>query len=306
MLPPEFAQEAAAPLVPQTSSDMPELPTVPTAPQLSAIPIAPELPATAHELPTTAPELPGPAAPELPLISPVPPLPTQEPPGSPFNLPGLEQAFPMKPTGLGGVSVLSVPAAAEAARRLGLKTDFSAPAASRLADGSVVLSAPTTAVSLAHVSAGCVDVLSSAETQQLVKQTLDLIAAFRRAPLDDAVATRLADALQALKRAQLQACDAALGAAVQDARATFGKLRAAVNQKTAAELTHLRHADDFRALKRDLRALGDVVQADARSATSAREKLEAFKRQALPQTATTLAFIVTRLRQMQDLAQRTR
>jgi hypothetical protein len=201
---------------------------------------------------------------------------------------------------------MSLPEAAEAARRLGLRTDFSAPSASRLADGSLVLSAPTAAVSLAHVTAGCAEALGSAATQQLVKRTLDLIAAFRRSPYDDAVATRLADALQALKRAELQACDTALGAAVQDARTTFGKLRVAVNQKTSSELTHLRHADDFRAMKRDLRALGDVVQADARSSAAAREKLEAFKRQALPQVATTLAFIAARLGQMQDLARSAR
>jgi hypothetical protein len=161
-------------------------------------------------------------------------------------------------------------------------------------------------VSLAHVSASCAEALGSAATQQLVRQTLGLIAAFRRTPEDEGTAMRLAEALQALKRAQLQTCDAALGAAVEDARTTFGKLRLAAKQRTAAEMTHLRHAEEFRALKRDLRALGEVAQADARNAAGAREKLEAFKRQALPQAATTLAFIAARLGQVQDLAQRVR
>lgn len=273
-------------------------------------PLQPPLAASGLLAPSAEP--PSPSAPVLappvPFVPSVPPLPPPAAPGSPFNLPGLERAFPVQPTGFAGLSVLSVPEAEEAARRLGLRAprDFSVPSASRLPDGSVVLAAPTAAVSLAHVSAGCTEALGSATTQLLVKQTLELVAAFRRAPQDDAVAAKLADALQSLKRAQLHACDAALASAVQDARATFGKLRHAVGQTTAAELTHLRHAEDFRAMKRDLRALGEVVEADARKAASAREKLEAFKRQALPQAATTLAFLAARLKQMQDLAQRVR
>ena len=292
----------ASAAVPETASSSQEPPAPSIAPQAPLGP--PE--ALVPPRPSSALGSPPIEVAQAPAIQTVPPLPTGEPPGSPFNLPGLEAAFPVKPTGLGGVSILSATEAAETTRRLGLRTDLSVPRASRLADGSLLLSAPTTAVSLAHISASCAEALGSAATQQLVRQTLGLIAAFRHAPQDEGTAMRLAEALQALKRAQLQTCDAALGAAIEDARNTFGKLRLAAKQRTAAEMTHLRHAEEFRALKRDLRALGDVVRADAHNAAGAREKLVAFKRQALPKAATTLAFIAARLGQVQDLAQRVR
>jgi len=241
--------------------------------------------------------------------TPIPPLPPAEgSPGSIFNLPGLQKAFPMRPTALPGFSLVSASEAEEAARRLGLQTpkNFSVPSATRLPDGSVVLAAPATAVSMARVSASCSAALSDPAARPLADEVLRLIDAFRRNPGDDTATAKLTEALRRVDKSQMLSCDPALAGAVGEARTFFGKLQAAVGHKTSAELTYMKHAEEFRAMKKDLKALSDVVHADGLAVTGARDKVEAFKKKRLPQAAASLYVITSRLRQLRDLSERLR
>ena len=250
---------------------------------------------------SSAPSLPESGAP-----SPVPPLPEASKPGSIFNMAGLQQAFPMPPTSLPGFSIVSAAEAEETVRRLGLKTpqNFSVPSATRLPDGSVILAAPTTAVSMARINASCSAALSSPSTRPLVDGTLTLIDKFRGNPNDDASASKLAEALRALQKTELLSCDPALAGAVSDARNFFGKLHSAVSRQTSTELTYLKHVEEFRSMKRDLRALSDVVQADGQAVASARDKVNALRKKSLSAAATSLFAIKSKLRQLRDMSQR--
>jgi hypothetical protein len=240
--------------------------------------------------------------------APVPPMPASSVPGSVFNIPGLQTAFPMRPTALAGVSLVTASEAEETARRLGLKTpnNFSVPSATRLPDGSVILAAPTAAVSMARVSASCSEALGSPTTRPLTEEVLGLIDKFRRAPEDDSIGSKLAEALRALHKSPMLSCDPSLESAVAEARSFFGKLHAAVGRKTSAELMYMKHAEEFRAMKRDLKALSDVVQADGQAVAVARDKMEALRKKHLPQAATSLFAVTSKLRQLRDLSDRLR
>jgi hypothetical protein len=137
-------------------------------------------------------------------------------------------------------------------------------------------------------------------------EVLRLIDSFRRNPADEAATGKLAQALRALEKSLMLACDPALAGAIGDARTYFGKLQAAVARKTSAELTYMKHAEEFRAMKKDLKALSDVVQADAQAVAAARDKSESFKKKHLPQAATSLYVVMNRLRQLRDLSERLR
>lgn len=240
--------------------------------------------------------------------TPVPPMPPMGSPGSVFNFPGLQTTFPMQATALPGFSLVPASEAEEAARRLGLSVpkNFSVPSATRLPDGSVVLAAPTTAVSMARVSASCSQALSDPAARPMTDEVLRLIDAFRRNPTDDAATAKLAQALRAVEKSQMLACDPALAGALGEARTYFGKLQAVVGRKTSAELTYMKHAEEFRAMKKDLKALSDVVQADGQAVAAAREKTETYKKKHLPQAATSLYIVMSRLRQLRDLSERLR
>jgi len=213
----------------------------------------------------------------------------------------------MQPTVVPGFSLVTTTEAKEEARRLGIKTqNFSIPSATRLPDGSVVLATPATAVSMAHISAGCSAALSKPGARPLTDEVLRRINQFRKSPNDDTIASKLAEALRVLQKSQMLSCEPGLEGPVTDARNFFGKLHAAVGRKSSAELTYLKHAEEFRAMKKDLRALSDVVQADGRAVAAARDKVDALRKKTLSQAATSLHSITERLLQMRDISERLR
>ena len=301
-LPVSSPSGATGPSPPEATPDAvaPEGAQAVASPQVSSSP-----PPETASPPEVSPPLPS-AQPLEP--TPVPPMPPTGSPGSVFNLPGLQTTFPMRATALPGFSLVPASEAEEAARRLGLAVpkNFSVPSATRLPDGSVVLAAPTTAVSMARVSASCSQALSDPAARPMTDEVLRLIDAFRRNPTDDASTAKLAQALRAVEKSQMLACDPALAGALGEARTYFGKLQAAVGRKTSAELTYMKHAEEFRAMKKDLKALSDVVQADGQAVAAAREKTESYKKKHLPQAATSLHVVMSRLRQLRDLSERLR
>lgn len=263
--------------------------------------------------PSTTEASPGvPTQPSLPSMSQdavpsAPPLPEASAPGSVFNLPGLQTAFPMQPTSLQGFSVVALSEAEATARLLGLKTpkNFSVPSVSRLPDGSVILASPTTAVSMARISPSCSAALGgNAGTRPLTEETMGLVEKFRRAPNDDAVTSKLAEALRKLQKSDLPSCDPAFAAALSEARAFFGKLNEATSRKTAAELTYLKHVEEFRSMKKDLRALSDVVQADGKAVVAARDKVVAMRKKNLQEAGARLFTVSSKLQQLRDIASR--
>ena len=296
--PPEGAVE-------QSPVPSPSGATGPSAPEAAPPQVSSSLSPETASPPDVSPPPPS-AQPAEP--TPVPPLPPMGSPGSVFNFPGLQTTFPMQATALPGFSLVPASEAEEAARRLGLAVpkNFSVPSATRLPDGSVVLAAPTTAVSMARVSASCSQALSDPAARPMTDEVLRLIDAFRRNPTDDAATAKLAQALRAVEKSQMLACDPALAGALGEARTYFGKLQAAVGRKTSSELTYMKHAEEFRAMKKDLKALSDVVQADGQAVAAAREKTESYKKKHLPQAARSLYVVMSRLRQLRDLSERLR
>lgn len=257
----------------------------------------------ASPLAPTQPSLPSTSQAAVPSA---PPLPEASAPGSIFNLPGLQTAFPMQPTSLQGFSVVALSEAEATARLLGLKTpkNFSVPSVSRLPDGSVILASPTTAVSMARIGPACSAALGNAGTRPLTEEIMGLVEKFRRAPNDDAVTSKLADALRKLQKSDLPSCDPAFAAALSEARGFFGKLNEATSRKTAAELTYLKHVEEFRSMKKDLRALSDVVQADGKAVVAARDKVVAMRKKNLPEAGARLFTVSSKLQQLRDIASR--
>jgi hypothetical protein len=209
-------------------------------------------------------------------IPPVPEIRT----GSVFNLSGLYEAFPMKASGQEPYAVMSSAQALEAASQLGAKLkpqNLRAPQTTRLPDGSVLLTAPTQAVTVAHVSAPCAKALSGIEKSP--ERLLDLLKRLRKFDLNqrsqeslDALAT----GLKALQESDAFECDPRLRQAVDDSLSMIRKTSQALGQQTAVELTYVKHLNEFRAAKSDLKALSDVLKTDAARVAKGRAKTDAY------------------------------
>lgn len=214
------------------------------------------------------------------------PGPTEVPPvpeartGSIFNLQGLDQVFPLKASGQEAYAVMSSARALEAAAELGAKLkpqSLSEPKTTRLPDGSMLLTAPTQAVTVAHVSAPCAKALTAVEKDPgallgLLKRLRSVDLSQRSQPSLDA----LAAGLKALQASGTLECDPTLRQAADQALAMLAKASQALGQQTAVELTYLKHVNEFRAMKSDLKALSDVLKADAARVAKGRAKTDAY------------------------------
>ena len=193
------------------------------------------------------------------------------------------------------------------ARALGLSgdVDFRAPSSSRLPDGSTLVAAPTTAVALAHVSEPCSTALRDPSARGAVAEVLGLLDRVRSAPVpDNALLGQLTPRLARLRESGVLSCDPALEGAVTELGRLFGKLQVVRSRQTSSELTYAKHAEAFRAMKRDLRALSEVLQADAKSVAAARAKTAAVAQRSLPGAAKALSEASRRLRRLGELAGR--
>ena len=231
----------------------------------------------------------------------VPPLPETRT-GSVFNLSGLDQAFPMKASGQEPYAVMSSAQALDAASQLGatLKPQsLRAPQTTRLPDGSVLLTAPTQAVTVAHVSAPCAQALSGIE--KAPERLLELLKRLRKFDLSQrsqGSLDALAAGLRALKDSNVSECDPRLRQAVDDSLSMLGKTSQALGQQTAVELTYVKHLNEFRAAKSDLKALSDVLKTDAARVAKGRAKTDAYLQRRGVALGGALAGVEQRLRNL--------
>jgi hypothetical protein len=86
----------------------------------------------------------------------------------------------------------------------------------------------------------------------------------------------LAAGLKALQAGGALECAPTLRQAADQALSMLAKASQALGQQTAVELTYLKHLSEFRAMKSDLKALSDVLKADAARVAKGRAKTDAY------------------------------
>jgi hypothetical protein len=238
----------------------------------------------------------------------VPPLQLDQGPGSIFNMQGLQKAFPMGTSSIPGFAVVSAFDADATVKSLGLQTppNFKVPSVTRLQDGSTIVASPTAAVSLAKISAPCSEALQGPSSRVLIDEVLRLSELLRTNFQDDSLPGKLSRVLGHIQKSSMMSCDPSLEASVTNARVFFGKLHATLSKKTSSELTYLKHVNEFRAMKSDLKALSDVLQEDAKMVSAAREKAESFKRSGFPSACSNLMESTRKLRQLKGISERIR
>ena len=207
--------------------------------------------------PTTIPPLPATAAPAV---------------GSIFNLPGLEDAFPMVPSNLPGFSVVPLPDAGLAAAALAGSAKVAVPGVTPLQDGSTLVAVPAPAVSLARLSQPCYVALAGEARRRVLRAALRAASRIVKRPDAEESYAQLAQALATLQQADVGACDATLAAAVTSVTQLLQKRRASTTAREAVELTYRQHAQEFRAMKQDLTAMTAVLRIDAQAVDDARRR----------------------------------
>ena len=202
--------------------------------------------------------------------------------GSIFNLQGLDEAFPVmaSETQDENQALVSSQQALHAAEKLGAHLSLESLTRAQstpLPDGSVLLTAPTQAVAMTHVNARCAKALSSAkEAPETISNLLQLLRGLDLSRPAQRDVGALAQALQALQGSPLLDCDERTGASLKETSRAVQQLAEVLDQQTATELTYLRHLNDFRTMKKDLKALSDVLKNDGARVARARAKSDAL------------------------------
>ena len=202
--------------------------------------------------------------------------------GSVFNLQGLDQAFPMQSSERESFSLVSSSKALQEAAKMGVKltaNSLSKPKTTRLADGSLLLTAPAKAVSMARVAPSCAAALNSmSKSPERLLQPLKILRAFDLATHSPQSLEELTTALRSLRGDDLLSCAPDLIPDVEKALSMLDKVGSAIGQQTSAELIYLKHVNEFRAMKSDLRALSDVLKVDGARVSKMREKVDELVR----------------------------
>lgn len=216
--------------------------------------------------------------------TPLPPTPPAPPAmGSPFNLPGLGEVFPVPPTNLPGFSIVPLAEAGAAAAALAGSTQaLNLPGVTPLQDGSRLVAAPAAAVSLARVSQPCFAALTGEPHRRAMHAALRAASHVVKRPEAEEGYAQLAQAVRGLQEADVGACDATLSATLSSVAQLLSKRRAAATAQEATELTYLQHAQEFRAMKQDLQALAGVLRVDAQSVEEARRRRTATQAKLSP------------------------
>lgn len=202
--------------------------------------------------------------------------------GSIFNLQGLDEAFPVmaSETQDENQAIVSSQQALHAAEKLGAHLSLESLTRAKstpLPDGSVLLTKPTRAVTMTHVNARCAKALSSAkEAPETISNLLQLLRGLDLSRPAQRDVGALARALQALQGSPLLDCDERTGASLKETSRAVQQLSEVLDQQTATELTYLRHLNDFRSMKQDLKALSDVLKNDGARVARARAKSDAL------------------------------
>lgn len=234
-----------------------------------------------------------------------PPPPSQEAGGSVFNLQGLDEAFPLRPNESSD-GIMSFEEASREAAKFGVQLSedsLKKPQRSELGDGSLLLVTPAQALNVTHLSSACVASLKSSgrEGQGLLSDVLKKLSSF---DASFQASEALLRALQQLESQRIASdCEGAGGGIslqLRQAIAILGKLTAALQEQTSAELVYLKHVNEFRDAKRDVKALAEVLKKDADRVAQVRGKRDAILQRrgpALSASFTQLASQLSRLEQ---------
>jgi hypothetical protein len=222
--------------------------------------------------------------------------------GSVFNLDGLQRAFPMRPSEAPGFSLLSHEEARAQARRIGVPLT-TVPSVARLSDGSALVATSERAVALSHLSPSCVASLTEiGGGGELFRSTAAAAAVVALQPLAEEACETLRRALAIMPAPN--GCDASLAAAATRAATLLGRREAAARASQRAELAYAQHAEQLRALRRDLGALEASLQVDAAAAGAARDRHTALLRSSAEPLAAAAWELSQRLARLGEVAGR--
>jgi hypothetical protein len=207
----------------------------------------------------------------------------------------------MRPSELPGSALLSADEARAEARRLGVP--LVVPSAARLADGSALVATQAAAVALTHVSPACARALV-AQRGDLFRATAVAAAAVARQPLAEDACAALMQALAAMPMPG--ACDASLVAAATQAASLLARREGAARAAQRVELAHAQHAEQLRALQRDLKALEAVLKLDAAAVDAARGRRQALLQSSAQPLAAAAWALSQKLARLEEVAARLR
>lgn len=178
------------------------------------------------------------------------------------------------------------------------------PQRSSLGDGSLLLVTPAQALNVTHLSSACVASLKTGGRagQGLLSDVLKKLGSFDASIQASEALLRVLQQLDSQRIVSDCEGGGAGGLSLQlrQAIALLEKLTAALQEQTSAELVYLKHVNEFRDAKRDVKALAEVLKKDADRVAQVRGKRDAFLQRRGPALSASFSELAAKLARLEQ------